>query len=40
MDVLDEFWSLFNEGRLEDATALCSSECEYVDVQNFPEDAR
>jgi ketosteroid isomerase-like protein len=36
MDALDEFWRLFNEGRLDDAISLCSPEFEYVDTEYFP----
>jgi hypothetical protein len=35
VDVLDEFWRLFNERRLDDAIELCTDDFEYIDNQNF-----
>jgi steroid delta-isomerase-like uncharacterized protein len=34
MDPMEQFWALFNEGRLDDAIALCSGDFEYIDNQN------
>jgi hypothetical protein len=36
VDALDDFWRRFNEGRLEAATALCSSDFEYIDFRTIP----
>lgn len=34
MDPIAQFWAFFNEGRLDDAIALCSQDFEYIDNQN------
>jgi hypothetical protein len=37
LDLVEEFWSLFNEGRHDEAIGMCAADFEYVDNQNAPE---